>query len=101
MNIIKGDKVVVIAGKDRGKTGTVLRAFPKDERVLVEGVNKKKKHQKARQAGKPGQIIEKEFPVHISNVMIADPKSSNPSRVGIERKEGKRVRVAKKSNQEV
>jgi large subunit ribosomal protein L24 len=99
MKIIKGDKVIVISGKDRGKTGTVSRVFPKLDKVLVEGVNIKKKHQKPRgRNARKGQIIEKAFPLHVSNVMIADPKGGKPTRVGIVRKDGKRSRVTKKSN---
>lgn len=99
MNIKKGDKVVVIAGKDKGKTGVVERAFPKLHSVLVEGVNVKKKHQKAR-GDKKGQIIEKNFPVHVSNVMLVDGKGKR-TRVSIARKDGKRTRLARTTNQEV
>ena len=97
MKIKKGDKVIVIAGKDKGKSGVVLRALPKEDRVIVEGVNVAKRHQKARRGGESGQIIDKTLPVHISNVALADPKGGKPTRIGIERKDGKRVRVAKKS----
>lgn len=97
MKIKKGDKVVVIAGKDKGKSGSVLRALPKEDRVIVEGVNVAKRHQKARRGGESGQIIDKTLPVHVSNVALVDPKSGKPTRVGIERKDGNRVRIAKKS----
>lgn len=97
MKIKKGDKVIVIAGKDKGKSGNVLRALPKDDKVIVEGVNVVKRHQKARRGGESGQIIDKTLPVHISNVALADPKTGKPTRIGIDRKDGKRVRVAKKS----
>jgi len=97
MKIKKGDKVIVIAGKDRGKSGKVLRALPKLERVIVEGVNVAKRHQKGRRGGESGQIIDKTLPVHVSNVALADPKSGKPTRVGIKEEGGKRVRVAKKS----
>ena len=100
MKIKKGDKILVIAGKDKGKTGGVERAFPKILKVLVEGVNTKKKHQKGR-GDKKGQIVEKQYPIDVSNVMLVDPKGGKRTRVGIVRKAGKRVRVAKKSNQEV
>jgi large subunit ribosomal protein L24 len=101
MKIIKGDKVVVISGKDRGKSGTVTEAFPKTGMVLIEGVNLKKKHQKANgRTVRKGQIIEKAFPINVSNVMLADPKSGKGTRVGLIRKDGERVRVAKKSGQE-
>lgn len=102
MKIRKGDKVIVIAGKDRGKTGTVSEAFPSEERVLIEGVNVKKKHIRSRQKDKPGQVVEKPLPVHVSNVMLVDPKTNKRTRIGITRKEnGLRVRVAKKSGQEL
>lgn len=101
MKIKKGDKVLVIAGKDKGKTGVVARALPALGRVIIEGVNVQKKHQRARGTQKKGQIIEKEASIDVSNVMLVDPKGGKRTRVGITRKDGKRVRVAKKSNQEV
>ncbi len=88
--------MVVIAGKDRGKTGTVARSYPKDDRVLIDGVNMVKRHRRARTGGK-GQIIEKPMPVHISNVQLVDPKTGKGTRVRIERKDGVAVRIAKKS----
>tara|TARA_B100000745_G_scaffold130817_1_gene85266 strand:+ start:18567 stop:18875 length:309 start_codon:yes stop_codon:yes gene_type:complete len=97
MKIKKGDKVIVITGKDKGTTGTVVRAMPSEDRVVVEGVHVAKRHQKARQRGQTGQIVDKTMPIHVSNVALVDPKSGKPTRVGIERKDGKRVRVAKKS----
>lgn len=99
MKIKKGDKVVVITGKDRGKMGAVTEAFPKTNRVLVEGINMKKKHEKARGSRK-GQIVERAMPVHVSNVMILDPKGGKGTRIGIVRKDGARTRVAKKSGSE-
>lgn len=98
MKIIKGDKVIVIAGKDRGKVGTVSRAFPQEGKVLIEGINLKKKHQKPRgRDARKGQILEKAFPVDVSNVMLVDPKGGKRTRVGIVREGGKRSRVTKKS----
>ena len=94
MKIKKGDKVIVIAGKDKGKTGTVLRALPKEERVVVEGVGVVKKHQKPTQQNSKGQIIEKSLPVHVSNVQIIDPKTKKPTRIAISKENGKRVRIA-------
>lgn len=87
MKIKKGDKVIVIAGKDKGKTGTVLRAFPKTDQVVMEGINMVKKHRRATRGGK-GQVIEKPLPLHISNVQIVDPKTQKPTRVRIERSKG-------------
>lgn len=97
MKIKKGDKVVVIAGKDKGKSGKVLRAIPTEDKVVVEGVNVAKRHQRSRRRGESGQIIDKTLPLHVSNVALADPKSGKPTRIGIKREDGKRVRVAKKS----
>ncbi len=99
MHVKKGDKVVVISGKDKGKQGVVLEAFPKKERVLVEGVNIVKKHTKPSQANPQGGIFEQEAAVHVSNVMIIDPKTGNPTRVGYQTVDGKKVRVAKKSGE--
>ncbi|GHI00486.1 50S ribosomal protein L24 [Neobacillus kokaensis] len=95
MHVKKGDKVRVISGKDKGKTGVVLSAYPKDNRVLVEGVNIVKKHSKPSQANPQGGIFSFEAPIHVSNVMPIDPKSGNPTRVGYKTVDGKKVRVAK------
>ncbi|HLR09162.1 MAG TPA: 50S ribosomal protein L24 [Bacillota bacterium] len=97
MHVKKGDKVKVISGKDRGKQGTILEAFPKKERVLVEGVNMIKKHAKPSQENPQGGILNQEAPIHVSNVMPIDPKTGEPTRVGYEIKNGKKVRIAKKS----
>jgi large subunit ribosomal protein L24 len=96
------DEVIVIGGKDRGKRGKVLRVDPKKERVFVEGLNMVKRHQRPQQtAGGPtaGGVIEREGPIHVSNVMLIDPKDDKPTRVGTELVDGKRVRVAKRSGQ--
>ena len=95
-NIKTGDNVVVIAGKDKGKTGAVKAVDVKNERVFVENVNMIKKHQKANALQESG-IVEKEAAIHVSNVMIADPESGKPTRVGIKIEDGKKVRVAKAS----
>ena len=98
MKIKKGDNVVVIAGKNRGVTGKVEVVLIKKDMIIIDGVNIVKKHRKAGQAGRTGQIVEKSMPIHISNVMIVDPKGGKPTRVKIERsKEGVRSRVAVKS----
>ncbi|MGR3766489.1 50S ribosomal protein L24 [Rossellomorea sp. NS-SX7] len=99
MHVKKGDKVVVITGKDKGKTGTVLAAFPKKDRVLVEGINVVKKHAKPSQMNPQGGIISQEASVHVSNVMLLDPKSNEATRVGYKTENGKKVRVAKKSGE--
>ncbi|MUK90482.1 50S ribosomal protein L24 [Ornithinibacillus sp. L9] len=99
MHVKKGDKVKVISGKDRGKQGTVLEAYPKKERVLVEGINMVKKHAKPSQDNPQGGILNQEAPIHVSNVMPVDPKSGEPTRVGYEVRDGKKVRIAKKSGE--
>lgn len=99
MHVKKGDKVMVISGKDKGKTGVVLEALPKKERVLVEGVNIVKKHTKPNQANPQGGIVSHEAPIHVSNVMLIDPKSGEPTRVGYKVEGDKKVRVAKKSGE--
>ena len=97
MKIKKNDNIIVLAGKDKDKTGNVLRVFPSKNQVLVEGVNKKKKNQRATKSGQKGQIIEKEFPVHVSNVALLDPKTKKATRIGKKEIKGKMLRVTKKS----
>lgn len=99
MHVKKGDKVVVISGKDKGKQGVILEAFPKKDRVLVEGVNIVKKHSKPSQANPQGGILNQEAAIHVSNVMLLDPKTGTPTRVGTKEVDGNRVRVAKKSGE--
>ena len=97
--IKKGDKVVVLSGKYRGAEGEVLKVMPQDDRVLVQGVNIIKKHQKQTQT-EQGGIITKEAPIHISNVAYLDPESGKPSRVGFKiNEDGAKVRVAKRSGE--
>jgi large subunit ribosomal protein L24 len=96
------DQVIVIGGKDRGKRGKVLRVDPKKERVFVEGLNMIKRHQRPQQTAggqTAGGVIEREGPIHVSNVMLIDPKDGKPTRVGTDLVDGKRVRVAKRSGQ--
>jgi large subunit ribosomal protein L24 len=100
MKIKKGDKVVVMTGKDSGKTGVVQKAMPKEGMIIVEGVNMKKRHAKPIQGGQ-GQIIEFAAPIQVSNVMIVDPKDNKPSRVGKKKVGDKFVRVAVNSQQEL
>ncbi len=99
MHVKKGDKVKVISGKDKGKTGTILAAFPKKDRVLVEGINIVKKHSKPSQMNPQGGIMNMEAAVHVSNVMLIDPKTNEPTRVGYKVEDGKKVRIAKKSGE--
>jgi large subunit ribosomal protein L24 len=104
LRIRKDDQVVVIGGKDAGKTGRVVRTEPKKERVYVEHLNMVKRHERPRsvkdttRGGQVGGIVEKEGPIHVSNVMLLDPKDNKPTRVGVRRdKGGKRERFAKRS----
>jgi large subunit ribosomal protein L24 len=82
MKIHKNDNVMVISGNDRGKTGKVLKVFPKNSRVIIEGINLRKRHTKPSQKNPQGGIIEKEAPIHASNVMLLDPKTNEPTRLG-------------------
>ena len=94
--IKKGDQVVVITGSDKGRRGEVLQVMPKDERAVVRGVRVVKRHTKPSGMGQPGGIIEKEGPIHLSNLMLVDPKSDKPTKVGFRVIEGgQKVRVAK------
>ena len=97
--IKKGDRVVVLAGKDKGRQGQVLRVIPKDNRVLVAGVNMVKRHTRPTQGDPQGGIKNKEAALHISNVAFVDPKSGEPTRVGFRIDGDKKVRVAKKSGE--
>ena len=97
--IKKGDKVVVLAGKDKGRTGEVTRVIPKDDKVVVSGINVHARHRKPSQLNPQGGIERKEAPLHISNVAIADPKDGSPTRVRFEERDGKKVRVAAKSGE--
>jgi large subunit ribosomal protein L24 len=107
MRIRRDDTVRVITGKDRGRTGRVLRVDPEKQRVYVEGANIVKRHTKPRtlrdtqRAQELGGIVEMEGPIHVSNVMLIDPDSGEPTRVGIKREGGRRVRIAKKSGKEI
>ncbi len=99
MKIKKGDSVIVLTGKDKGKKGEVLRAIPTENRVVVSGVNTVKKHNKPTQLS-PGGIEDKELSIHVSNVALADPKNGKATRIGYKTlKDGKKVRVAKKSGE--
>jgi large subunit ribosomal protein L24 len=97
--IRKGDQVVVLAGKDKGKTGEVIRAMPKEMKVVVSGVNVHARHRKASQTNPQGGIERKEAPLHVSNVALADPKTGAATRVRFEVRDGKKVRVAAKSGE--
>jgi large subunit ribosomal protein L24 len=107
LKIRREDTVRVIAGKDKGKTGRVLRVDPKHQRVYVEGANIVKRHTRPRtlrdtqRSQEIGGIVEKEGPIHISNVMLVDPGSGEPTRVGVQRDGERRVRIAKRSGKEI
>ena len=98
MRLKKGDKVVVIAGSEKGKEGTITKVLPKEEKVIIGGLNMVKKHVKPNQAEPEGKITEKEAPIHVSNVALVDPKTKKATKVKYEVKDGKKVRVAKKSS---
>ena len=97
--IRKGDRVVVLSGKDKGKTGEVIRSMPKEMKVVVAGVNVHARHRKASQTNPQGGIDRKEAPLHVSKVAVADPKSGAPTRVRFEVRDGKKVRVAAKTGE--
>ena len=97
MDLRKGDKVIVIAGRDKGKSGIIQKVIPEQNRVVVEGVNVRKKHQKPTQANPEGSIVEVYAPIDASNVMLEDPKTKKPTRIGHKEVKGKKVRFAKKS----
>lgn len=100
LHVKKDDTVFVISGKDKGKKGRVIVAYPRENRVLVEGINMVKRHTKPSQQNPQGGIIEKEAPIHVSNVMLADPKSGLPTRIGYKTLDnGNKVRIAKRSGE--
>ncbi len=102
LKIRRDDQVLVISGKDRGKTGRVVEVDPKKERVFVEGLNIVKRHQRPRPGSTdPGGVIEKPGPIHISNVMLIDPTDSKPTKVAIVREDGKRFRVARRTGNRI
>lgn len=99
MQIKKGDTVVVLSGKDKGKVAKVTKVLAKQDRVVLEGVNVMKKHQKPTQANPDGGIVEFTAPIHVSNVAVQDPKTKQATRVGYKLVDGKKVRYAKKSGE--
>jgi large subunit ribosomal protein L24 len=101
MKVRKGDTVIVTTGKDRGKSGTVIRAFPKTEKILIDGINVAKRHQRSRRTGQKGQIIERAFPINVSNVALKDAKTGKATRVGFKIEDGKKIRIAKKSGAKI
>jgi large subunit ribosomal protein L24 len=97
--IRKGDQVVVLSGKDKGKTGEVVRSMPKESKVVVSGVNVHARHRKPSQTNPQGGIERKEAPLHVSKVAVADPKTGKATRIRFEERDGKKVRVAAKSGE--
>ncbi|MFA6586053.1 MAG: 50S ribosomal protein L24 [Candidatus Paceibacterota bacterium] len=101
MKLKKGDHVIVIAGKDKGKKGKIVTVLVEKNKVVVEGVNMMKKHQRPRKSGEKGSVIDKAMPMHVSNVQILDPKTGLRTRLGKKNVSGKMVRITKKSGQEI
>ena len=101
MKLKKGDNVIIITGKDKGKKGKIVRVLPEKNKVVIEGLNMMKKSQRPRKSGEKGQIISIAMPIHASNVMIVDPKTGKGSRICKKIIGDKKVRISKKSNQEI
>ncbi|MEK7588726.1 MAG: 50S ribosomal protein L24 [Patescibacteria group bacterium] len=101
MKLKKGDNVIIIAGKDKGKKGKIMRVLPTDNKVVVEGLNMVKKHQRPRKSNEKGTTISLSMPLNASNVMLVDPKTGKGTRLGKKKVGDKFVRIARKSNQEV
>jgi large subunit ribosomal protein L24 len=106
MKLKKGDKIIVIAGKEKGQSGTIVRVLPSRDMVVLDKMNLVKRHRKPNQQARKGQIVDKPMPIHVSNVMLADPKDGKPTRIKITRlpaqagdEKGARSRVAVKSGQ--
>src|SRR3989338_2444650 len=101
MKIKKGDQVLITSGKDRGKTGKVLNAFPGESKLLLEGLNLRKKHAKPKKQGEKGQVVEVPAPLSVSNVKLICPKCGKPERIGYKIIEKKKYRICKKCEQEI
>lgn len=101
LKIRKGDRVVVLSGKDKGKEGVVQTALPADGKVIVEGVNTAKRHQKSRTATESGGIVDKDMPIQVSNVAVISPKDGKPTRVGYKVVDGKKIRICKRTGEEI
>ena len=101
MKIKKGDQVLIISGKDRGRKGKILKAFPKEEKLVVEGINLRKKHLKPRKVGEKGQIIEFPAPLPISNIKLICPKCGKAARVGYKVEGERKYRICKQCGQEI
>ena len=102
LHVKKDDTVFVISGKDKGKKGRVIASYPRENRVLIEGINMVKKHAKPSQENPRGGILDQEAPIHVSNVMLIDPKSGQPTRIGYKVLEnGSKVRIARRSGEQI
>ena len=101
LKIKKGDRVVVLSGKDKGKDGVVERSLPREGKVVVQGVNTAKRHRKARSATDAGGIIDIDMPIDVSNVAVISPKDGKPTRVGYKTVDGKKVRICKRTGAEL
>jgi len=101
MKIKKGDTVLITSGKDKGRKGKVLEAFPEESRILIEGINLRKKHQRPKKSGEKGQIVEMPGPIHISNVKLICSKCGKATRIKYKITEGKKYRICKKCGQEI
>jgi len=97
MKLKKNDNIIVIAGKDKGKTGKIASAFPKESKVVIDGINMKKVHRRPTKQDQKGEVIDVAMPIHVSNIQLVDPKTNKPTRIGKKIIDGKNVRVAKKS----
>jgi large subunit ribosomal protein L24 len=98
MKVRKDDEVAVLTGREKGKTGKIVKVFPDDETVLIQGVNMVKRHTRPAQ-GRPGGIVEKEAPIHVSNVALIDPKDRKPTKVGYKTVDGRKLRFARRSGE--
>lgn len=101
MKLKKGDNVIIITGKDKGKKGKIVRVLVAQNKVIVEGANMSKKHQRPRKSGEKGSMVDMAMPLHASNVMMLDPKGGKQTRLGKKKVGNTMVRVARKSNQEI
>ncbi len=101
MKLKKGDNIIVLTGKDKGKKGKIALVLVKENKVIVDGINTMKKHQRPMRSGEKGKMVDKSMPIHASNVSFVDPKTSKPTKIGKKKVGDKFVRIAKKSNQEI
>jgi large subunit ribosomal protein L24 len=101
MKLKKGDNIIIVTGKDKGKKGKIVHVLVKKNKVIIEGLNMMKKHQRPRKSGEKGTMKSIEMPLHASNVMMLDPKTGAATRLGKKKVGDKMVRIAKKSNQEI